>query len=69
MVWFHIYRGPKCASEKYTTGTLPCGPSYHAAGDYTLGSFSNKDRDDAVLLHGRQTNRTLEPRRPTKLTR
>jgi hypothetical protein len=51
MIWFHIYRGPKCASEKYTTGALPCGPSYHAAGDYTLGSFSNKDRDDAVLLH------------------
>jgi len=51
MVWFHVYRGPKCASEKYTTGALPCGPSYHAAGDYTLGSFSNKDRDDAVLLH------------------
>src|ERR1700749_4721137 len=52
MIWFHIYRGPKCASEKYTSGALPCGPSYHAAGDYTLGSFSNKDRDDAVLLHG-----------------
>ena len=52
MIWFHIYRGPKCADEKYTTGTLPCGPSYHAAGDYTLGSFSNKNRDDAVLLHG-----------------
>jgi hypothetical protein len=52
MIWFHIYRGPRCASEKYTTGKLPCGPSYHAAGDYTLGSFSNKDRDDAVLLHG-----------------
>ncbi len=52
MVWFHIYRGPKCASEKYTTAALPCGPSYHAAGDYTLGSFSNKDRDEAVLLHG-----------------
>ena len=51
MIWFHIYRGPKCASEKYTTGTLPCGPSYHAAGDYTLGSFSNKDRDDGVILH------------------
>jgi len=51
MVWFHVYRGPKCADEKYTTAALPCGPSYHAAGDYTLGSFSNKDRDDAVLLH------------------
>lgn len=52
MVWFHIYRGAKCASEKYTTGKLPCGPSYHAAGEYTLGSFSNKDHDDGVLLHG-----------------
>lgn len=51
MIWFHIYRGAKCASEKYTTGTLPCGASYHAAGDYTLGSFSNKDHDDGVLLH------------------
>ena len=51
MIWFHIYRGPKCASEKYTTGALPCGPSYHAAGDYTLGSFSNKNHDDGVLLH------------------
>jgi hypothetical protein len=52
MLWFHIYRGSKCASEKYTTGKLPCGPSYHAAGDYTLGSFSNRNRDDAVLLNG-----------------
>jgi hypothetical protein len=51
MIWFHIYRGAKCADEKYTTGKLPCGASYHAAGDYTLGSFSNKDRDDAALLH------------------
>jgi hypothetical protein len=52
MIWFHIYRGSKCASEKYTRGPLPCGPSYHAAGDYTLGSFSKKDRDDGVILHG-----------------
>lgn len=61
MVWFHIYRGPKCASEKYTTGALPCGPSYHAAGDYTLGSFSNKDRDDAVLLHGDKQTELWNP--------
>jgi hypothetical protein len=52
IIWFHIYRGAKCADEKYTTGKLPCGASYHAAGDYTLGSFSNKNRDDAVILHG-----------------
>jgi len=50
IVWFHIYRGAKCASEKYTTGTLPCGASYHAAGEYTLGSFSNPNRDSGVLL-------------------
>jgi hypothetical protein len=50
ILWFHIYRGPKCADEKYTSGPLPCGASYHAAGDYTLGSFANKDHDDAVLL-------------------
>lgn len=50
ILWFHLYRGAKCADEKYTTGKLPCGDSYHAAGDYTLGSFANKDRDSAVLL-------------------
>jgi hypothetical protein len=50
IVWFHIYRGPKCAPEKYAD-KLPCGPSYHAAGDYTLGSYANPNRDDAVLLH------------------
>jgi len=38
IIWFHIYRGPKCASEKYA-GKLPCGPSYRASGEFTLGSF------------------------------
>lgn len=51
MVWFHIYRGPKCASEKYTTGALPCGAAYHAAGDYTFGGFSNPNHDDGILIH------------------
>lgn len=51
MIWFHLYRGSKCASEKYTSAALPCGPSYHAAGDYTLGGFTDKDHDDALLLH------------------
>jgi hypothetical protein len=50
-IWFHIYRGPKCAAEKYAPGAPPCGGSYHAAGDYTLGSFSNPDRDDGLLDH------------------
>ena len=52
MLWFHIYRGAKCASEKYTSGKLPCGASYHAAGDYTLGSFANPNRDSGAILHG-----------------
>jgi len=49
IVWFHLYRGPKCAPEKYTTPP-PCGPSYHAAGDFTYGSFTNKDQTDAALI-------------------
>ena len=32
------------------TGALPCGASYHAAGEFTLGSFSNPQRDSGVLL-------------------
>ena len=35
-VWFHIYRGTKCAPEKYAPGDPPCGGSYHASGDYTF---------------------------------
>ncbi len=50
MVWFHLYRGPKCASEKYTDGKLPCGASYHAAGDYTFGGGPHHDWDSGVLL-------------------
>jgi len=49
IVWFHIYRGPKCASEKYAA-KLPCGASYHAAGEFTLGSFSNPNRTDGELV-------------------
>jgi hypothetical protein len=57
MMWFHIYRGSKCASEKYASGAPPCGGSYHAAGEYTVGGFTNRDRDDGVLLQSedRQT--------------
>jgi hypothetical protein len=51
MVWFHIYRGPKCAPEKYAPGAPPCGPSYHAAGDYTFGGGADHQWDDGVLLH------------------
>jgi hypothetical protein len=51
IIFIHIYRGTKCAAEKYAAGNPPCGGSYHAAGDYTLGSFKNPNRDDGVLLH------------------
>jgi len=47
----HVYRGAKCASEKYTKGPYPCGASYHGAGDYTLGDYKNPQWEDAVLLH------------------
>jgi hypothetical protein len=51
MVWFHIYRGPKCADEKYTDGKLPCGDHYNASGDYSFGGGANHQWDDGVLLH------------------
>lgn len=51
IMFFHIYRSSKCAAEKYAPGEPPCGGSYHASGDYTLGSFKNPNRDDGVLLH------------------
>ncbi len=48
-IWFHIYRGAKCAAEKFAPGKPPCGGSYHASGDYT---FTNKPIwDKGVLLH------------------
>ncbi len=51
-IWFHLYRGSKCAAEKYADGPPPCGGSYHAAGDYTFGSYTNPEQDNGTLLHG-----------------
>jgi hypothetical protein len=48
-VWFHVYRGSKCAAEKFIKGKLPCEASYHGAGDYTLGAYKNPQWEDAVL--------------------
>ncbi len=56
MVWFHIYRGPKCAAEKFTDGKLPCGDHYNASGDYTFGGGANHQWDDGALLHPTATN-------------
>lgn len=50
IVWFHIYRGAKCAPEKYISPP-PCGPSYHSAGDFSYGGFTNHDRADGELIH------------------
>jgi hypothetical protein len=52
LVWFHIYRGAKCASEKYADGPPPCGGSYHAAGDYTYGGYKNRETDNGSIFHG-----------------
>jgi hypothetical protein len=50
MVWFHLYRGAKCAPEKYADGPTPCGDSYHAAADYTFGSGPHHDWDSGELF-------------------
>jgi hypothetical protein len=51
-VWFHLYRGTKCAPEKYSPGNAPCGDSYHAAADYTLDPQKNPLWDKGTLLQG-----------------
>lgn len=59
--WFHIYRGTKCASEKYTEGKLPCGASYHATGDYT---YSKRVWDKGILLHNEKETELWNPDAP-----
>lgn len=59
IVWFHIYRGAKCASEKYASGAPPCGGSYHSAGDYTFGDYKNHDWDKGLLRHADDTETPL----------
>lgn len=69
IIWFHIYRGTECADEKYTNGPLPCGSSYHAAGDYTLGGFTNPNHDEGALVHGDDNDIQLwDPNAPTPST-
>ncbi|HSY34344.1 MAG TPA: hypothetical protein VK814_01205 [Acidobacteriaceae bacterium] len=51
IVSFHIYRGRKCAAEKYADGKLPCGDHYNASGDYTFGGGANHQWDDGAILH------------------
>ncbi len=58
-VWFHIYRGPKCAAEKYTKGKLPCEASYHGAGDFTFGSYTDPNWSDGILRHPDSTETKL----------
>ena len=65
LVWFHIYRGAKCASEKYASGPPPCGGSYHAAGDYTYGGYKNRDTDNGSIFHGEDHETQLwDPEQP-----
>jgi hypothetical protein len=63
IVWFHIYRGPKCAAEAYADGKLPCGDHFNASGDYTFGGGANHQWDDGALLHPNQAGAD----NPTKL--
>ncbi len=58
-IWFHVYRGPKCANEKFVKGKYPCGAKYNGAGDYTLGSYGNPAWDDGVLRHADGTETHL----------
>jgi hypothetical protein len=48
-VWFHVYRGTRCADEKFVKGEYPCGAKYNGAGDYTLGAYNDPGWDNAVL--------------------
>ena len=59
IVWIHVYRGAKCASEKYTSGKLPCDASYHGAGDYTFGDYKNPQWDSGILHHADHTETQL----------
>jgi hypothetical protein len=63
LVWFHIYRGTKCAAEKYADGPLPCGNRYNGAGDYTYGGYANKDLDRGVIRDGDKETELWDPER------
>jgi hypothetical protein len=63
-VWFHIYRGPKCAPEKYAPGEPPCGASYHAAGDYTFAPTARPTWDQGQLNHGESQTSLWNPDAP-----
>lgn len=58
-VWFHVYRGAKCAGEKFVSHGYPCGAKYNGAGDYTLGDYTNALWDDGVLHHADGTETKL----------
>ena len=58
-IWFHVYRGAKCANEKFVSRNYPCGAKYNGAGDYTLGDYTNPLWDDGVLHHGDGTETKL----------
>ena len=66
--WFHIYRGTKCAAEKYVTGNPPCGGSYHAAADYTFGTVGNPMWDQGTLLHDEKETLLWDPDKPYTAT-
>jgi hypothetical protein len=64
-IWFHVYRGAKCANEKFVKGKYPCGAKYNGAGDYTLGAYGDPAWDDGVVhdTDGSETH-LWEPDKP-----
>lgn len=56
---FLIYRGTKCAAERYADGPPPCGAAVHAAGSYNLGSYANPKWDTASITDANGNMTTL----------
>ena len=66
MVWFHIYRGPKCAQRKVHHRRTPLRPQLPRRRRlHPRQLLQQKPRRRRPPPRRRQTNRTLEPRRPT----
>ena len=64
---FIFTAGAKCAEWKFVQGKYPCGASYHGAGDYTLGSYTDKLWDDGELRNADGCRRRCGiPKRPTR---
>ncbi len=63
-IWFHIYRGSKCASEKYADGPPPCGAQLSCGRRLYLRQLHpSRSRQRRPAPRRGPRNRTLGPRR------